>query len=59
MAASFLSHFDESNMASANSEIQDMLNLTQLKGKEKANFLTRVRQGLKSKNISLDYLDSF
>ena len=59
MAISFLNHFDESNMDSANSQIQDILNFTQIKGKAKENFLTRVRQGLKSKNISLDYLDSF
>jgi len=55
---SFMDGFTFGDLSKANQDLQDMLVVAQFDSTEKIQFLSKVRDGLRSDNITLDFLES-
>jgi len=49
--------FDDKNLASANQELQDIIEIAQLSPKETFQFLSAVSRELGKKDITLDFIE--
>jgi hypothetical protein len=49
--------FDEDDLKGANQEAQDLIQVAQLNNTEVIKFLSKLRQCLQDKNVTLDLLD--
>ena len=55
---SFFDRFDEFNLAQANQELQDTIEVAQLNPIEKSRFLEKVKKELQNQHLSLDYFST-